>query len=260
MSPKVSRNENELRTQFAFDLPAYAIGCLQIRTKRGSVEPFLLNMVQRELHKRLEAQKDKIGKVRAIVLKGRQMGCSTYVAARFYHRTTHANGTRCYILTHSDQATANLFDIVDRMHSHCPDPFRPTTGAANAKELTFAKLDSGYRVGTAGTKDVGRSATLQLLHGSEVAFWPNAETHAAGIFQAVPDLAGSEIILESTANGFGNLFHSMWEDALCRLGGYQPIFLPWFWHTEYARPVPPGFRMSQDDAQYQLGYELSREQ
>ena len=82
-----------------------------------------------------------------------------------------------FILTHSDQATQNLFEIVDRFHQHLPWIIRPETGNANAKELLFKALDSGYRVGTAGTKDVGRSATIQMLHGSEVAFWPNAETH-----------------------------------------------------------------------------------
>ena len=66
-------------------------------------------------------------------------------------------------------------------------------------------------VGTAGTRDVGRSKTLQPFHGSEVAFWPNARTHFAGVLQAVPDLPGSEIILESTANGAGGEFHGRWQ-------------------------------------------------
>ena len=65
---------------------------------------------------------------------------------------------------------------------------RPSTGAANAKELYFDKLDSGYTVGTAGTKATGRSRTIHLFHGSEVAHWPNARDHFAGVMQAVPRL------------------------------------------------------------------------
>ena len=76
--------------------------------------------------------------------------------------------------------------------------------------MFFDKLDSGYKVGTAGTKGVGRSSTIQLFHGSEVAFWPHADAHAAGVLQAVPDVEGTEVILESTANGVGNLFHELW--------------------------------------------------
>src|SRR5262249_56894979 len=88
------------------------------------------------------------------------------------------------ILTHEDAATQNLFEIVERFNTHCPAEAKAQTGAANAKELWFDALDSGYKVGTAGTKGVGRSSTIQLFHGSEVAFWPHAETHAAGVLQA----------------------------------------------------------------------------
>ena len=89
-------------------------------------------------------------------------------------------------------ATNNLFSIVERYHDDCPPVIKPSTGASNAKELWSNKTESGYAVGTAGTKAVGRSQTIQLFHGSEVAFWPNAATHFAGVVQAVPDLPGQK--------------------------------------------------------------------
>ena len=214
-------DEEGIRARVRDSLVDFSFSCLAIRTKTGAVEPFRFNRVQLFLHREIETQLRETGKVRALVLKGRQLGCSTYVGARFYHRAAHSEGQKVFILTHSDQATQNLFEIVDRFHQHLPWIIRPETGNANAKELLFKALDSGYRVGTAGTKDVGRSATIQMLHGSEVAFWPNAETRAAGIFQAVPQLSGSEIILESTANGFGNFFHAMWSDAQAGSGDYK---------------------------------------
>jgi hypothetical protein len=242
------------------DYTLYAATCLEIRTKDGSVEPFVFNTIQRELHRKIEQQRAESGKVRALILKGRQLGCSTYVGGRFYWEASQTRGQRVFILTHSDQATSNLFEMVTRFHDHCPGPLRPVTGSASAKELSFSELDSGYKIGTAGTRDVGRSATIQLFHGSEVAFWPNAESHAAGIFQAVPDKIGTEVILESTAQGFGNLFHAMWDDASHAKNEYLPIFLPWFWHTEYARPVASGTYFSQDDREYQKAYSLSDNQ
>ena len=45
--------------------------------------------------------------------------------------------------------------------------------------------------------------TWALFHGSEVGFWAHADSHIAGVLQAVPDAKGTEIILESTANGVG---------------------------------------------------------
>jgi hypothetical protein len=204
-----------------------------IRSKSGEIKPLVFNAAQRHIHERIEAQRQSTGKVRALILKGRQQGCSTYVAARFYHRTTQTSGQRTFILSHEEAATTNLFEIVDRYQKNRPEHLRPSTGNANAKELYFDEFDSGYKVGTAGTKAVGRSSTIQLFHGSEVAFWPFADTHAAGILQAVPNEDETEIILESTANGIGNFFHQMWRDAEAGRNDYIAIFVPWFWTTEY---------------------------
>ena len=138
--------------------------------------------------------------------------------------------------------------------------FRPSTGAANSKELVFNRLDSGYKVGTAGTKGTGRSATIQLFHGSEVGFWAHADSHIAGVLQAVPDAEGSEIILESTANGVGGSFHKMWRDAETGAGDFIAIFVPWYWQEEYRRSVPPDFALDGEEITYAGLYGLSPEQ
>lgn len=243
----LTSREKAVRRRLRDDYPHYAAKCLKIRAKDGSIEPFALNKAQLYVHGRLEAQKEATGRVRALVLKGRQQGVSTYIGGRFYHKTTHRRGLRCFILTHEQDATDNLFGMVERYHKHCPQLVKPSTGAANAKELAFDKLESGYAVGTAGTKAVGRSQTVQLFHGSEVAFWPNAETHFAGVIQAIPDLAGTEVILESTANGVGGEFHSRWQQAEAGIGDYIAIFVPWYWQDEYRRSVPDGFALTTGD-------------
>jgi hypothetical protein len=238
------------------DLPAYAAHCLMIRTKSGEVRPLVLNRAQRHIHKQLQAQRTATGRVRALILKGRQQGCSTYVAGRFFHRATHARGIRVFILTHEEAATQNLFEMVERFHDNCPSEEKRSTGAANARELSFDTLDSGYKIGTAGTKGVGRSSTIQLFHGSEVAFWPHADTHAGGILQAVPDSPGTEVILESTANGLGNFFHQTWRDAETGENDFVAIFVPWFWQDEYRKIPPRGFVPSAEEREYRDLYGL----
>lgn len=251
-------NEQKSRLQLKNDLSFYSRNCLKIRTKPGTVKPLVFNRAQQYIHEALEIQKASTGKVRALILKGRQQGCSTYVGARFYHESTWRTGIRTFILTHEDQATQNLFEMVNRYHEHCPDAVRPSTGAANAKELFFDVLDSGYKVGTAGTKGVGRSSTIQLFHGSEAAFWPHADTHAAGVLQAVPDADDTEIILESTANGVGNLFHQKWSDAENGIGEFIAIFVPWFWQEEYRKEQ--GIDYTQEEREYATLYELDMHQ
>lgn len=219
--------------------------------------PFVMNKAQEYIHEKVEEQRAKKGRVRAIILKGRQQGCSTYVEGRFYWRVSHTKGVRAFILTHEDDATANLFELASRYHEHCPSLVKPSCGAANAKELYFDKLDSGYKVGTAGNKAVGRSSTVQLFHGSEVGFWPNADQHAAGIIQAIPDEPNTEIFLESTANGIGNYFHKQWQKAEAGQSEYVAIFVPWFWQPEYTKPVPEHFVLDEEEQAYQAAHGCS---
>jgi len=259
---RLTEREIALRARYKADFRAYGPACLKIRPKdpRAGNRPLVLNTAQDYLHGKLEEQRAATGKVRALVLKGRQQGISTYIGGRFYWKTTHGRGIRCFILTHEQDATDNLFAMVERYHDHCPALLKPSTGASNAKELSFDKLESGYAVGTAGTKAVGRSQTIQLFHGSEVAFWPNAATHFAGVVQAVPDLPGTEIILESTANGVGGEFHERWQQAEAGIGDYIAIFIPWFWQEEYRRPVSADFHLDQEETEYMEAHGLSLEQ
>lgn len=258
----LSDREKAIRLKLRSSFPHYASRCLAIRPKDARLgnQPFVLNRAQEYLHDRLEEQRSRTGKVRALVLKGRQQGISTYIGGRFYWITTHNKGLRCFILTHEQDATDNLFDMVERYHKHCPDLVKPQTGASNAKELSFELLESGYAVGTAGTKAVGRSQTIQLFHGSEVAFWPNAGTHFAGVVQAVPDLPGTEIVLESTANGVGGEFHERWQQAEAGVGDYVAVFIPWFWQEEYRRAVSDSFALTDEERDYADAYGLDEEQ
>ena len=248
---QMTEKEKQIRRRLAADFEYYAPRALAIMPKPGPdgrrvLTKFQFNRAQLYIHQKMEEQKAAVGYVRAIILKGRQQGASTYVEGRFYHKTTNNTGERTFILTHQEQATQNLFAMVQRYHDNCPAPIRPMTGKSNAKELTFPNLDSQYQVATAGSKGVGRSATLTNVHGSEVAFWENGEDHLSGLFQAVPLSPGTEIVLESTAKGIGNVFHDEWKKAEAGLSDFIPIFVPWFWQPEYARPVPRDFVLSED--------------
>lgn len=249
--------EKEVFSRLKGDLTHYANKCLKIRSKSGEIQPFLLNKAQLHIHTQLQNQLQMTGKVRALILKGRQQGCSSYVSARYYHKVTHSFGLQAFILTHSLEATSNLYIMAKRFYEHTPDLVKPIVSKTNAKELVFGKLDSGYRLGTAENKNVGRSATIQLLHGSEVAFWSNAVEHSTGIMQAVPNASGTEIILESTANGVGNYFHQQWQQAEAGISDFIAIFVPWYWQDEYAEPPAPDFRLTIQEIELAENYGLT---
>jgi hypothetical protein len=111
----------DIRQRLKDDLEFYARNCLFLRTKDASIVHFEFNSAQRYLHELIEEQRQRTGKVRALVLKGRQQGCSTYVEGRFYHRVTHSHGVQAFILTHEDEASKNIFGMAQRFYAKSPD-------------------------------------------------------------------------------------------------------------------------------------------
>ena len=104
-------NPHQARQRLKDDFPFYARNCLKIRTKTEGKTPFVLNSAQKYVHQRIEDQKAKTGKIRALVLNGRQQGISTYVEGRYTWKTTHNKGVRAFILTHDGESTNALFEM-----------------------------------------------------------------------------------------------------------------------------------------------------
>ncbi len=243
-----------LDTDFGF----YCQELLKLRPKSGGLVPFVLNPAQLELHRRLEDQKARTGRVRAIVLKARQLGCSSYTAARFYKLTTASPGLRTIVIGHERAASKNLYQLVRRFHDNLPDEMKPRVGVSNADELIFDSLDSGYIIATATEEGAGRSATAQNLHASEVAFWKDLPTQFAALMQTIPD-QGTEVILESTANGY-NDFNQLWRKAEAGQSEFMPVFLPWSIDPSYRTAAPEDFRMTDQEAMLAELHGLDTEQ
>lgn len=234
---KAVQRTREYRASF----PLFAEQCLKIRDKGSKVVPFVMNHAQLYIHERIEKQRAAKGWVRVLILKGRQQGASTYTEGRYYWKTSLYRNVSTFILSHEQAAADALFQMVDRFHRS--NPVAPRTGKSNIKELAFDRLDSVYAVATAGSKAAGRGKTFTLFHGSEVGFWKNDTDHFAASVQAVPLMPGTEIILESTANGTEGEFWKRAQDAMRGIGDYELIFIPWFWSPEYSRVPEDSFEL-----------------
>ena len=198
---------------------------LQVRMRDGSTAPLRANTVQRAFE-RLRAPRN-------IVLKARQMGLTTWAAARFFLRTITQPGTLTLQVAHSQEAAEEIFGIVHRFVDYLPDVLREgplQVSRANVRQIVFPEMDSQYRVVTAGDRNAGRGLTVQNLHCSELARWPGdpAET-LAGLRAAMAP--GAELILESTPEGVGGCFYEEWQKA-----GEQGMvrhFFPWWMERQY---------------------------
>lgn len=240
------------------DFHFFSRSSLRIRNKEGSEVPFETNEAQYIIHTALEEQLKETGKIRAVILKGRQQGVSTYVQGRFFWRLLHNNGLRAFILTHLAESTQSLFSMAKRYLEGLPI-YKPVLGKCNQNELYMSDIDCGYKVGTAGSAGVGRGETLQLVHGSEVSYWPKSEEHFAGILQAVPNSLGTEIILESTANQMGNVFYRMVMKAMEPNSAWKLIFVPWYVQKEYSMKVDD-FKLTPEEENIKKRYKLTKNQ
>ena len=249
---------------------------LRIRTKDGQEIKLTLKPAQLKLYAAVKAQADAGKPVRVIVLKARQMGFSTLISALLFHACATQENRAGLFLAHVSEATANLHAMHKRFFDGLPARIRPMRAASNATELKFENptkntedkkrqpgLRSRLRCATAGGSGVGRSDTLQYVHASEFAFWPDGITTKAdiltGILQAVPALPGTMVFIESTAKGYDE-FHRLWEDAVEGRSDFVPVFFPWFEEPDYRRPVPPGTVWTQEERDIQTQFGLCEEQ
>jgi hypothetical protein len=80
------------------------------------------------------------------------------------------------------------------------------------------------------------------------------------VFETVADVDGTEKILESTANGTGNYFHTGCIAALTGDDEYELIFIPWYWQTEYRAKLPSDFKATDKECELKSFYNLDDQQ
>ena len=251
----------------------YIENCLKIKTKSGTVVPFRLNDAQRKLYAVAKRQQDAGKPVRLIILKARQLGFSTLTEGLIFHACATRKNVNALIVAHREDATANLFRMSKLFYDELPAPVKPMLRASNAQELVFENpsklrserearpgLRSRIRCATAGGRGIGRSDTLQCVHLSEYAFWPDGAdgkaSTLAGILQAVPSLPGTMVVIESTANGFED-FKERWDAAVAGENDFEPVFFAWFENPDYSMPVVPGTEWTPEERDLKAAYQLT---
>jgi hypothetical protein len=194
---------------------------LHIRTKSRRLLPLHLNPIQAQYYQRRTR--------RDIILKPRQVGATTLnCALSFADTLLHPNTTSLIVSLDADSA-ARIFAIVRTFWRHLPEEELRAVGTpryANRGEYFWPELNSQIYVATAGTPTAGRGQTVNNLLCSEFAHWPNPEEALSALTEAVPQ--EGRIVIESTPNGLGNAFHTMWEEAQSGESNYRPHLHLWW--------------------------------
>jgi hypothetical protein len=224
---------------------------LKLRSKLGALEPLQPNRVQSQF----QAARGK----RHIVLKARQIGMTTWIAATFFVLTITRPGTLTVLVAHDQRAAEEIFRIVHRFWANLPMELRRgalCTARCNVGQIVFPRLDSQFRIETAADADAGRGLTIQNLHASEVARWPGDAGETLATLRAAVTPQG-RIVLESTPCGATGCFYQEWQCA--PETGYMQHFFPWWWEQSYVRDADD-LELTEQEHELVRKYGLSREQ
>jgi hypothetical protein len=195
---------------------------LMVWNREGTVGPLVPNRVQQEF--------ERARRNHNIVLKARQMGVTTWVAARFFLKTITAKGVLTVQVAQTREAAEGIFRMVQRFWENLPDDLRQgplRRSRANVGQMSFPELDSEFRIISAGA---GRGLTIQNLHLSEVSRWPgNASETLAGLRAALSP--AGELVMESTPNEAYGCVYEEWGRAASN--STVQHFFPWWMEDAY---------------------------
>ena len=191
---------------------------------------------------------------RDLILKARQLGFSTLVLAIFTYDFLFTKNSTSMSISYETGAAQKLLDKV----KHFVEPLGVPLRYNSRNEMFNEAMNSRFYIGTAAAVTTGRGQTINNLHASEVAFYPDADTLMTGLLQSIPK--DGNVIMESTANGMGNLFHREWKKSSELDSAWFPHFFPWSADPEYSAYVEPGTSLVGEERIIADKYGLTRGQ
>lgn len=199
-------------------------GLFEITDKNRKVVPFVFNPIQTKYYNNRTS--------RDIILKARQQGFSTLILAMWLWECVSEDNTNAVVVAQDKETTQFLLERV-RLYIRRMEQ-KPFMEYESKQQLYFPKRNSRFFIGTAGSDSFGRSHTITHFHGTEIAQWPNTMELLSSIMPAIPE--SGKVVLETTAHGFGNDFHKMWQQAVEGKSNFKPHFFPWHGNPEYTLP------------------------
>ena len=262
-SPEDPIDYDRCRNNFEY----WAARCCYIKNKKGGPDVlFRLNSPQRKLVAKLEGMRKARKPIRLILLKARQWGGSTctqlYMA---WLQLLHSEGLNSLIIAHQHAATAEIREMFIRMMENYPMPPSPSSSTAKTDKRhkstgsakRFSPAGPGaikvlcnnfkVKVGSAERPDSCRGGDYSLIHCSEVALWKKTklktpEDMMRAACSGVLYQPLTMILMESTANGTGNFFHTEYDSAKRGESQFVPLFVAWYEIEQYSQPFEEGER------------------
>lgn len=167
-----------------------------------------------------------------LILKSRQIGCSQICCFLDAVYTILNPGVKVAVVADTEQKVHGLLDRVREVYRDLRVPLR----ISNRSKIVTQEGSEVHAVTANAAKGqseskAGRSMSFQMLHLSELAFWPDQNA-----FGALTSSAGlsAPILIESTSSGPGDLMWQLWTEK----NDFHKLFFSVEDHAAYKRSKP----------------------
>lgn len=193
--------------------------CKVINLDRGLV-PFDLYPYQEQMF-------DHFNNTRfSIVLACRQSGKSiSSVAYLLWYAVFHPDQTIAILANKGDTAR-EMLSRVTLMLENLPFFLQPGAKSLNKGSIEFSNNSRIVARATSGASIRGMS--VNLLYLDEFAFVEDAATFYTSTYPVISSGKNTKVIITSTANGIGNIYHKLWEGAVQETNDYKPFRVDWW--------------------------------
>ena len=181
--------------------------------------PFVLWKEQARVLGQLVAEK------LVIILKARQLGISWLCCAYILWLCLARPGRVVLVLSRGELEAQELARRIRAMYLRLPQWMQVRTPLVkdNMGEIGWG---NGSRVQSlAATKSAGRSFTASVVLMDEFAFMQWGEEVYTAVKPTID--AGGQLFIVSTANGVGDRFMALWQEAVRKANNFAAIFLAW---------------------------------
>ena len=238
----VNNRDEWVKLRCEYDFEFWCATCVTIQDKlTGQDRRLVLNAPQRRVAAILENDRVAQRPMRLIMLKARQWGGSTLVQIyAAWIQCVHCRNWHSLICAHVKDTAANIRGMYSKVLSNYPEnywngdeppKFRPYERSVNIREI--AGRNCRVTIGSSENQEAVRGSDYAMAHLSEVAFWSDTNRRSPdGFIRAVCGgialAPNTLIVLESTANGVGNYFHSEWLRSKAGVSDKHAVMVPWY--------------------------------
>ena len=193
--------------------------CKIISLDEGLV-PFELYAYQEKMFKEFDANRFNI------VLACRQSGKSiSSVAYLLWYALFHTEKTIA-VMANKGATAREMLGRITLMLENLPFFLQPGCKALNKGSIEFSNNSRIVAAATSGSSIRGMSVSLLYL--DEFAFVENDAQFYTSTYPVVSSGKDTKIIITSTANGIGNVFHKIWEGASQGINEFKPFRVDWW--------------------------------